>query len=520
MLSKYQKPRAVRREGRTLAGRFRGGKMAPVMAVPFRESESGVLSQSIVYELDPIPGRMITPVTAEIIAVYVPALAIDAVIDPGNQYPGNADIFREKLLSGAPVFGLEPETEVSKRLGVVPRSINGVKQVNGAARVAYVAAVNYLARRKYVKAFQYEYNYASVARALVGQTVLDRLNGVLDPEDRVNGKVDLTGDIPIKGIGRHTSATAIDNFNQTVRETNGSQTYQYAASTSSEHSSDSLWVRTAADGKPQIYADLSGSADISLSAFYTAERMDALTREMRQLADKHPEYGEEIVRRFAHGLSVDVGTQPFVLYRSEKTFGSSVVRGMDGASLDVTQTNSVVQMDFTVPVPATEFGGIVVTIAVVKPDETLAEQPHPILSEPWGAINYVADEMAIDPVPVTVRDLYGDCAQADENTVALYVGNNHLKRNYVNYGFNRHLDRTTVEAKTAIWQIQVPMSVTPDSVYYPEELSHYPFADQNAEVCQYTISSTARINTPLIFGPTPVEELAEIENSDIFEDAE
>ncbi len=207
---------------------------------------------------------------------------------------------------------------------------------------------------------------------------------------------------------------------------------------------------------------------------------------------------------------------------AEKTFGMSMARAMDGAGLqaDVTQSNMAVSHQFTAPIPPTEFGGIVITFAVVRPDETLVAQPHPILSAEWGAINFVADEAAIDPVPVTIRELDADCDQVDEETTALYIGNNHLKKFYLNYGFNRNLDPTTVEAKTAIWQLEVPMSVTPRSILYPEDLEHYPFADQQAEICTYTVNSTALIQTNLIFGPTPVEELEAIEAEDVFEDAE
>ena len=61
-----------------------------------------------------------------------------------------------------------------------------------------------------------------------------------------------------------------------------------------------------------------------------------------------------------------------------------------------------------------------ITFAVVKPDETLASQPHPILSDTWGAQNYVSDELARDPVasepiPGTERRLR--CG--DEETRAL-----------------------------------------------------------------------------------------------------
>ena len=154
-------------------------------------------------------------------------------------------------------------------------------------------------------------------------------------------------------------------------------------------------------------------------------------------------------------------------------------------------------MRFTVPVPKTELGGIVITFATLKPDETISSQPHPILSEPWGAINYAADQFKIDPVPVTIRELDADCAQSDEGTVAFYTGNNELKRNYVNYGFTRNLDLDDVANKTALWQYEIPASVTPEGVLYPESLEHYPFADQQAEVCTYVINSSCTISTPI-----------------------
>jgi hypothetical protein len=63
------------------------------------------------------------------------------------------------------------------------------------------------------------------------------------------------------------------------------------------------------------------------------------------------------------------------------------------------------------------------------------------------------------------------------------------------------------------------MSVTPESILYPATLDHYPFIDNLAEVCTYTCTSVSVINTPLIFGPTPVEELAAIEDENVFDDA-
>lgn len=500
MKNKYMQARNTRREFHSESGRFRGGKLAPVQAVMFRESESGVINHSCTVELDAVAGRLITEVNFDVTAVYVPALAIDALKNPEDDYPGNAEIFRQKLLSGAVVFDLENEGEISKRCGITPRSINGVKKVNEAIRLAHNVAVNHLRRQKYIKATQLLANNTAMTPALVARNVLDRLNAVLDPEDRVNGAVNFSGQIAIKSQNAKAAY-------------NGGQSYPTAdnfATPPTDADGNYIWT-------DQIWGEL-GTGDVNLEDFYQAEKMDKLTRTMREMVDKNPEYGEELVLRFAAGLDVQVDNQPFTIYKQSKVLGRSTRSGMDGPSLDVQQTDLGTQHTFSVPVPATEFGGVVIIFAAIRPDENLASQPHPIASDVWQARNYVADELALDPVPVTVRDLYADCDQADENVVACYMGNNHLQKTYMHYGFSRQLDVLDVEDKTSIWQLEVPMSVTPDSVIYPELLSHYPFNDATAEVVTYTTESTVSVRTPVIFGPAPIEELAVIETSDVFEE--
>lgn len=501
MRSKYMQANSTRREFMSLSGRFRGGKLAPVGAFVLRESESGVLNQSITYVLDPVAGRMITEVNADVVAVYCPAPALDALKNPLDDYPGNAEVFRQKLLSGNPVFDLEPEGEISKRCGINPRPIAGVKMVNEAIRLAHNCSVNFLRQRKYVKATQLLANNTAITPALVNQTVLDRLNAVLDPEDRVNGAVDFSATLPIKAkaapaVGAGSNYRAPTTLDSTVPPTDPDGNFDF---------SGSVWAELA-------------TGSITLQDFYEAEKMDRLTREMRELVDANPEYGEELVQRFAAGLDVDVGNQPFVLYQKTATLNRNIRNGTDGPSLDIQQTDMLSRHSFTVPIPPTEFGGVVIIFASIRPDEALPSQPHPIASDVWAARNYVADEMALDPVPVTVRDLYSDALAGDENTITCYNGNNHLLKSYVHYGFTRQTNPLDVENKTAIWQLEVPMSVTPDSVIYPENLSHYPFNDQNAEVCTYTTESNLTVRTPIIFGPAPVEELAAIETADIFDE--
>ena len=514
MNSKYQNAKNRRREMITKTGRFRGGKLAPIMAVGVKGSEGGMISQTVTLELDPIAGRMITPITGEVISVFVPVQACDAIKDPNAAYAGMTEVIREKLLSGNPLFNLENENVISQRCGIEPRQIGGVKRVNEVVRLAHNCAVNHLRQRKYDKAALLAHTNAAVTPAILSETVLDRLNGVLDPDDRINGAVQLelpSMQLPVEGLfaGASSSVGTVQDLNPDGSL--GTAVAPYRA----------LAVSDANQNARKVFAQLNGTTagNVSLIDFYNAQSMDRLVREMDQIIKDNPQYGEEMVLRWAHGLSVDTGKTPFVIAEQRSFFQRNIIGATDkvGIEADTLRSDFMLQMQFTVPIPKTELGGVIVTFGVLKPDETLATQPHPILSDVWGLDNFVADELALDPVPVTGRDLDSGIAQALENTVMLYVGHNALKQAYMHYGFTRNTDLNSVAAKTAIWQLQVPLSVTPSSVLYPETLSHYPFADQNADVCTYTIASSVTVETPMIFGPTPVENIATITTADLFD---
>lgn len=517
---------AKRREMRNLVGRFRGGKLAPVMATAVKAGESGMLSQAINMELDPIPGRLLSPITAEFIAVFVPLQALVAASLPNDPTAGLTEVIRKRMMDGQLLLGYDSEHELSKRMGVNPRSIGGHKRVVTAVRYAHNIAVNFLRRRLYIYAAQVPMGNFAVTPALLSSTVLQRLNGVLDPDDHVNGEVELrfaaNARAPVSGIGVKGTGAASSSPNQAVTETDGvSKTYPFTRNLGNDGGAVDIRLSAASAGKPEIYAELANipTGGVSLVDFYNAQSMDRVVRALRKIADADPVLGEEAALRFAYGLEVETETQPFVLYEGRETFGGGRRVATDGTGMidEVSVTEKVHRASFTVPVPRTEMGGVIVTFATVKPDEKLQSVPHPILSAPWTADNMVADELKLDPVPVVMRDLYSDVAAADEATVAFYTGLNELKRTYIDYGFNRQVDAATVENKTAIWQIAVPASVTPQNVIYPQNLSHYPFADQNAEVCTYNVESMMTLTTPMFFGPTPVETVAVVDANDIFD---
>lgn len=488
-----------------------------------------MLSQTAMIELDPVAGRLITPVTAECFAVYVPVQAMDALKRPDDPYGGVTELLRQQMLTGAPLFGLEDEGELSMRLGVMPRSIGGAKKVSETVRLAHNCAVNFLRKRRYVYAAQVLAANAAVTPAIISRTALDMFNAVLNPDDFINGalNLELSGAAPVKGLGFQSPATNPVAGLGPVRETGSTagRTMTGSLVASNPVNAGTGYNRLAVEGMsggiPNVRAELDGlfAAGITLTDFYNAKTMDDLTRTMRTIIDANPVDGEEQVLRWASGLEVDTDKNPFLLYATERVFGQDYRSATDGAGMEqeISMSKFAVRMNFNVPVPRTELGGVVVTFLTVKPDETLYQQPHPILSDVWELDNMVADELKLDPVAVIARDVQAGVPVGSENNVVFYTGHNELKRLYVNYGFNRALDPTTVEARTSMWQLAIPASVTPENIIYPPDLPHYPFLDQNAEVATYLLTSNLVAQTPMFFGPSPVEEVGIIRDEDIFE---
>lgn len=513
----FDKPLSTRTQHRTIANYSKVQKLVPVMGMLLKPGEGGLVSQNLFVELDPIPGRLLTPIHADMISVFVPLQACDALLD-GGAYAGMTDVIRDKLLAGT-MFTVEDEGEITQRMGLNPTSISGAKRLSRYPRIAHNAAVNFLRRRLHKDATQLAAGNSSVTPALLGSTALSRLNAVLDPEDRVNGAVQLslpTMTLPVNGITQNgnqvSSADASINADANeVRVGVTGNTLHFKRNAGNPSGTD-------LDITATLNAVTAGN--VSLTDFYNAETMDRLTRTMGEIMEKNPELGEELVLRWAHGLSLDTDQQPFIIAQQSKVFNQNIVAAMDSAGVNAETIRSDMSLNFAFKavMPRTELGGWIITFLQVKPDETLGSQPYPGLGGPFALDNFAADSLKLDPQPVMMRELNSDVASGDETTIAMYTGLHELERNYTHYGFGRNVNTTLLANKMAVWQLQLPLSVTPSSVLHPSTPDQSIFADTTANVVRYVCTHQAMIKTPTIFGPTPVETLPIITSADIFDE--
>lgn len=499
----------------------------PVAAVPFHPGEGGVISQTIGAEMKPIAGRLVSDILMSVVSVYVPTLAIDKALNQDPTKAGNAEHLRATLAAGTSLFPLGPENDITKRLAIEPIKIGGVLKTSTATHVAHNIAVNYLRRRMYHAATEVALTSTAITPALLSSTVLDRFNAVLVPEDRINGSVTLEGQVPVTGIGfRSSSVGTAPQGPLLSREANAS-TKSYAKALSTEgtlasnagaHSNVNLIIEQDPDkpGWPKIVADfdMGSNQSLSLKQFYLAEAQDKLIREFGRIMRERPYDGAKFIQRAVHGLELDTGTMPYVVFERSVALGAGVKSGMDGPSLDVMQTNTDAEMSFTRVVPRSEFGGIVITFLSIKPEEVVSGQPHPGFSKEWGVINLAADDLRIDPEPVIRRQLDSSVPTVNENDVMFWVGPNHFEREYDRYDWSRDVDVLTVDHKSARWRYQIPIGVNPGNIVYPPDIDHYPFQlnGPTDPACMYIIKSVAEIGSPLKLGPTPVEDMQFIDD--------
>lgn len=484
-------------------------KLHPIAACRFRPDEGGTISTTLALQLAPVNGYMRSNAYVDVIQIAVPYQAIEKLELSEQDDAGVTEMTRRRLEAGTGI-GLEDEGVISKACFTHPKSIGGVKKVSKTVRLAYLAAVNHLRKHAYYAATTLTKTETAIQPAVLTANVLERFNGVLDPEKLVDGAIQLTGQLPVKGIGIKARATAAaqDTVRETGAEIKTSDYYNVKEDVVAD-ADRKLRVEEDPDnpGYPKIYADMAGeNGTVTLRDMMRSKKLDGLIRQFAGMIKLDPIHGEERVARALYGLSVDYGDDCQVLYRKVHELRPQHHRPTDGASINDVSAHFALEDRFATLVPRSELGCQVITLVSVKPMETLSQQPDPAQVEPWGLVNRVHDELELDEELVVRSDIESDLLAADEDQPVFWIGHNGLKHGYTAQGPNAQ-QTYQVEMKSSMWTYPVPTSVTPDNVNYPETIDMYPFYNWNGKAAEYTVHQVAAISTHLAKGPNPVEKI-------------
>lgn len=490
--STFNVERRLRPWGVSHFGGMEAAKFHPLAICKFDPDEGGTVQSVLDLMLAPVDGHMRSNAYAEVIQVFVPYQAMEVLERDDLLDAGVTEMTRRRLMEGT-VIPLENEGTITQAAYVHPKKIGGVKKVDRTARLAYLAAVNHLRRMAYYDAAQVTKSETAILPALLTANVLERFDGVLDPERQIDGAINLTGDLPLRGY---------------VRTGDGQGAVTAVAPDGTNLGSQAVSQVAIVDGQSdQLLSSLEGVGNITLRDMIQSKLLDGIVRKFAQHIKDDPLHGEEAVARAIYGLSVDYDDDCQVMYRMVHELKPAHSRPTDGASMNDVQANYALNSRFATLVPKSELGGQLVTLVAVKPMETMTEQPDPHQTKTWALINRVHDELELEEQLVTRADLESDVAAIDEDTPAFWVGHNRLKHGYMTSGPNVQ-QTNLVEQKSSMWLYPVPSSVTPENVSYPASISMYPFANWNGSHVEYTFEQRATISTPLNKGPNPVEKIA------------
>ena len=481
----------------------------PLMALKLDPGEGATVTTDVAVNLAPVSGYMRTNAYCHVVQVFVPYQAIEKLELEEQEDAGVTEMTRRRLEQGQGI-GLEDENVFTKAMNIHPISNAGQNKVVKSARLAYIAAVNHLRKASYhLAATAKPQTVTDLLPAVLTANILERMNGVLDPERNIDGAINLTGDLPVKGIGfRAGNSLAMDGFN--VRETGDGDPVSYSFGRYGNHSGEALEVVFEDDGgrkRPNIRVDMSGTSELTLRDMMVSQTIDKLIRGFAQIIQDDKVNGEAKVARALYSLQVDYDSNCQVLYDQIYELTPSHHRPTDGPSVNDVSAHFALEDTFSVVAPTSELGGELITIAMIKPLETKVPQPDPRHTRPWKLVNIVQDETQLEEELLTRRELEVAPGIANEDAPAMWVGHNALLHDYSTVGPNEQQIFET-EMKSTMWTFPVPTSVTPENVSYPADgIDMYPFHNWNGRHAEYTIDQRALISTTHAKGPNPIERI-------------
>ncbi len=506
---KFNGQRRLRSWSNTHYGGMEAVKATPLAICRFNPDEGGTVRTDLNVMLAPVSGYMRSKAYVDVTQVFVPYQAIEKLELDEQEDAGVTEMTRRRLMAGQGI-GLEQRNVISDAANVHPKQTGDVRKVSKSVRLAYLCAVNHMRKVAYYAASQVPKTETAILPAVLTANVLERFNGVLDPERHIDGAINLTGELPVKGLVMSDTGTGVSTRNNTLETGEDEPQSTTGWRVGDGAGINKLMVESidTEDGRrPNVRVGMEGAAELTLRDMVESQKLDAIIRNFAKMIQDDPINGEEQVERALYGISVDYDHNCQVLYRKVHEVSAAHVRPTDGASVNDVSGHFELDTGFATLVPRSELGGQLVTLVSVKPLETVVRQPDPIQTESWALVNRVQDETQLDEVLVKRSDIETDMESTDTDTPVFWCGHNALKHEYSTQGPNERLIPET-ELRSSMWTYEIPTSVTPGNVSYPADgVEMYPFFNHNGAHADFTIRQQAAISTTLAKGPTPIERI-------------
>jgi hypothetical protein len=526
---------STRNEMHGIGHRIRAGVSIPTSAVKLKPNEGGIFRISGNLDIDAISGLVMSEMRLRMRTVYVPTAALMMLDNPDDEAAGDFEALQRALSSDTPLFDFEVPNVITKSMRLKGKDVGAGGKICKSVRLAYIAAMNHLATKLYFQAEQYPAGHMEFIPSTLTNTVLQRWLAVNDPNEKINGRIDLTlptVQMDVEGVYRNYSGSAYLDTNSNFANKDGERFLNTSKLSGDAIATDFRIMDD--DGNenpmnvPHMWTELTDASvgTLSLSDFTDAKRMDKIHRMFDAMIKENPAKAQEWIELFVHGFSFDNSKLPQLLNEEIITIGNpNIGVSTSPDNLDAVQSNYKQDGSYMVQVPKSTLGGVVITIMDFLPDEVIENQPSPLFTKPYLAENIIAEEFADEPVGIKLRDIDSD---SSSEVVQFYVGHNQLDRNVVNIGWDDNVNLNLLDNKHALFQYKIPLGVNPQSVYMGDvDHSIFDIYEVNGEpvpVATLMSQMIAQVSTLTQFGKPPIENYDILDNAidpeiDVLEDA-
>jgi hypothetical protein len=271
-----------------------------------------------------------------------------------------------------------------------------------------------------------------------------------------------------------------------------------------------LFIKQAATGAPDIYADLASSGiKISLANIDLAKRTQWYANLKAQFEGLPDSW---IIDLLMQGVSVpeQMWKQPILIADKTEIFGIEKRWATDGANLTDAVVNGAAVCDLDMVLPRTPTGGIVMIVAEILPEQLFERGRDPLLyiTDPLKLPNAMRDDL--DPQKVE-RMAKGevDTSHADPNGLFGYRPMNwDWQKSNTRIGgkwFKAAPDNTFNEERQHFWTVEVANPAYNSDFMISETFNTLPFVVTNQDVGEVQIHGTAVIEGNTQFGTRLLE---------------
>lgn len=498
-----------------VASTLKPGKFMPVAAFNLLREDSCSGRLNFAIEMAETYELLMNTVNARVSVWFMPHVA--------NKRFERNPTFMDKAMAGEPpmtgkavipyiqthAYGTAGSNLVYKYLGVHGRP---TQQVNTAYLEAYNTIWNFVARDRSGDIDPRGELTTTLAPAFWGPSNMSGMVPDFD-DGLIAGEVPLTlvnTRLGVRGIGG--TGTTYDADNKGVRETYGSDVVYPKAmalngGTPSEQNNYWMRVRDRGPGVlvPDVYAEMEeNNVVVSLANIDQAKKLVSFAK-LRAAYEGHPD--AYVIDMLMQGLSIEDQhwLQPMLISQTTAQFRQALRHATDGASLTDKVTNGIATGSIGVNVPQNSYGGVVMIVAEILPEQLYERQPDPYFEATSvdDLPNYFKD--VVNPMPVVeVKNGEVDVAHTFPDQLFGYAERNwQWQRWPTRVGGDLYAPtpgQTITDARKRIWPTDVANPTLSEEFYLSTTLGVQPFMDTSRDVFDIGLSGTVGITGLTVIG--------------------